>query len=111
MRPIYFFSLATISPRGSRITTPGEAGPGLPREPPSILARYAAAGAFDSAAASAKSLAPRFADGGLDITKSWRRKTRRCQTRVPDRTREWVRENTESSRSFRSERVRRWRPG
>src|SRR4029077_5170835 len=33
-----------------------------------MCARYAAAGAFDSADASAKSLTPRFADGGLDIT-------------------------------------------
>src|SRR5258708_464562 len=46
-----------------------------------MLARYAAVGAFESAAASAKSLAPRFAEGGLDITPNWMRWKRCCRNR------------------------------
>src|SRR6266851_1117410 len=76
-----------------------------------MLARYAAVGAFESAAASAKSLALRFAEGGLDITTNWMRRKRRFRNRLPDWTQESAPANTESSRSFRNERVHRWRPG
>src|SRR5258707_15750869 len=68
MRPMYFFSLATISPRPSRMTTPYEAGPGLPREPPSMFARYAAAaGGLGCAGASANKSFPRGVGGRFGL--------------------------------------------
>src|SRR5260370_24302394 len=67
MRPMYFFSLATISPLPSRIITPYAAGPGLPREPPSMLARYAAATGLGSAGASPDKSFPREVGGRFGI--------------------------------------------
>src|SRR6202789_4296462 len=50
-RPIFLASSKTIFPSGSRSTTPYEAGPGLPRDAPSILATCTPAGtdAWESA--------------------------------------------------------------
>src|SRR5690348_14990437 len=60
---MYFFRRATICPLGLRITAPYAAGPGLPRDPPSILARQAAG--FASGAGSPNSPAPRW--GGVSF--------------------------------------------
>src|SRR5271163_539180 len=97
---MYFFSLATTSPWASRITTPYEAGPGLPREPPSMLARCEAAFGADAGSAGNNPAAA----GGL-LARGIRSWSAPDLPRQKQRARaeRWVRGCTESNRNFHSE--------
>src|SRR5713101_2738886 len=110
MRPMYFFSLATISPLPSRIITPYAAGPGLPREPPSMLARYAAAAGLGSAGASPNKSFPREVGGRFGIRNLSKPPKLSLQNQRKDLLQESVPGCRESGRNSRSGKPLHWFP-
>src|SRR5260370_13092941 len=111
MRLMYFLRLATISPRPSGMTTPDEAGPGLPREPPSMFARYAATAAgLGCAGASANKSFPRGVGARFGIRNLSKPPKLCLRNQRQDSPQELAPGGRESGRKFRSGKLLRWFP-
>src|SRR5260370_32276175 len=111
MRLMYFLALAKLSRGPSRMTPPYEAGPGLPRAPPSMFARYAAAaGGLGCGGASANKSFPRGVGGRFGIRSLSKPPKLYLRNQRQDSPPELVPGCRESARSFRTGILLRWFP-